>query len=37
MSECIGICKLDENGVCIGCGRTIEEIKEAGCRSYLGD
>jgi predicted Fe-S protein YdhL (DUF1289 family) len=26
-SPCVKICKLDEeNGVCIGCGRTIEEI-----------
>ena len=26
-SPCIGICKLKENGkLCIGCGRSIEEI-----------
>jgi predicted Fe-S protein YdhL (DUF1289 family) len=28
MSLCIGICKL-VNNVCIGCKRSIEEIKEA--------
>jgi predicted Fe-S protein YdhL (DUF1289 family) len=28
MSPCIGVCKLKDN-VCIGCKRTIEEIKEA--------
>jgi predicted Fe-S protein YdhL (DUF1289 family) len=25
-SPCVGICKLDENLVCTGCDRTIEEI-----------
>ena len=29
MSKCIKKCKL-ENGVCIACKRTIEEIIEAG-------
>jgi len=29
-SPCIGVCQLDENKVCIGCFRTIEEIREAG-------
>lgn len=28
-SPCIGICEL-EDGVCIGCNRTIEEIVNAG-------
>ncbi len=28
MSACVGVCKLKDN-VCIGCKRTIEEIKEA--------
>ena len=28
-SPCIGLCTLD-NGVCVGCGRTIEEITQAG-------
>jgi predicted Fe-S protein YdhL (DUF1289 family) len=25
-SPCIGVCKLDAHGVCIGCFRRIEEI-----------
>ena len=29
-SPCVGTCTLDENDVCIGCNRTIEEIIEAG-------
>lgn len=29
MSKCIGVCKLNEKQVCIGCNRTIEEIKKA--------
>lgn len=29
MSPCIGVCKLDDNNICIGCKRTIEEIKQA--------
>jgi len=28
LTPCIGICKLEDN-VCIGCKRTIEQIKEA--------
>ena len=28
LTPCVGICKLEDN-VCIGCKRTIEEIKEA--------
>ena len=28
ITPCIGICKLKDN-ICIGCKRTIEEIKEA--------
>ncbi|HKY92833.1 MAG TPA: DUF1289 domain-containing protein [Nevskiaceae bacterium] len=27
-SPCIGICRLDERSVCVGCGRTIDEIAE---------
>ncbi len=27
-TPCIGVCKLKDN-ICIGCKRTIEEIKEA--------
>ena len=29
-SPCIGVCELDNAGVCIGCNRTIDEIMEAG-------
>lgn len=25
-SPCIGICLLDDNGYCIGCGRTAQQI-----------
>lgn len=25
-SPCIGICLLDDNGYCMGCGRTAEQI-----------
>ena len=25
-SPCVALCKLDEDDVCIGCNRTIEEI-----------
>lgn len=25
-SPCVGVCKLDSDFVCIGCGRSIEEI-----------
>ena len=28
-SSCIGICTLNEDGICIGCGRTVKEIHEA--------
>lgn len=27
-SPCVGICRLDERAVCVGCGRTIDEIAE---------
>lgn len=26
LSPCIGVCELDEQQVCVGCSRTIEEI-----------
>lgn len=26
-SPCISVCQMDENGYCIGCGRTIDEIR----------
>ncbi len=28
ISPCVSICKLDKNGVCVGCYRTIEEIRD---------
>jgi len=27
MSPCLGICALDEELVCLGCRRTVDEIK----------
>ena len=27
MSPCLGICTLDEDNVCMGCLRTLEEIR----------
>ncbi|HAI39634.1 MAG TPA: DUF1289 domain-containing protein [Maribacter sp.] len=27
---CVGICKLNKNKICIGCGRTIDEIIKKG-------
>jgi predicted Fe-S protein YdhL (DUF1289 family) len=27
-SPCVGICRLDEQATCVGCGRTIDEIAE---------
>ena len=35
-SPCVGICKLDENDVCTGCGRPIEEIINKGF-NHLAD
>jgi len=29
-SPCVGICTLNEDNVCIGCGRHIDEIIERG-------
>ena len=28
-APCIGICTLNEDDICIGCGRTVQEIHEA--------
>jgi|GEM_PF-3739064 len=28
-SACVGLCRLDEKKVCVGCSRTIEEIKQS--------
>lgn len=27
-SPCIAICQLDDNKICIGCGRSVDEIME---------
>lgn len=27
-SPCTGVCKLNREGVCIGCGRTLDEISQ---------
>jgi hypothetical protein len=29
-SPCTGVCRLDRNDVCRGCGRTLDEIAEWG-------
>ncbi len=29
MSKCIGVCKLDDKKICIGCRRSIDQIKQA--------
>jgi len=26
LSPCVNVCKLDTDFVCVGCGRTIEEV-----------
>jgi predicted Fe-S protein YdhL (DUF1289 family) len=35
-SPCIKQCRLDENNVCVGCGRTIDEIKQHGNDNKAG-
>jgi hypothetical protein len=30
VSKCVRVCRLDADGVCIGCKRTIEQITQAG-------
>jgi hypothetical protein len=35
-SPCIKVCELDENGICKGCKRTIQEICEAGKKPPYG-
>lgn len=25
-SPCVGVCRLDENGLCVGCDRNLDEI-----------
>jgi predicted Fe-S protein YdhL (DUF1289 family) len=32
-SPCIGICRLDERQLCVGCRRSIDEIAEWPCAS----
>ena len=34
---CIGICTINENGICIGCKRTVKEIHKAYLRSIGQD
>jgi len=29
-SPCIGVCKVNSQGVCVGCWRTLKEIEEYG-------
>ena len=29
-SPCTGVCRLDTRGVCLGCGRTLDEIAQWG-------
>ena len=36
-SPCIGVCTLNEQGICIGCNRTIEEIIHMGNHGELWD
>jgi predicted Fe-S protein YdhL (DUF1289 family) len=33
-SPCIGICQLNDSGICIGCHRTPEQIKKNGIDYY---
>lgn len=30
LKKCIGVCRLNVNSICVGCKRTIDEIKQAG-------
>ena len=36
-SPCIGVCTMNEQGICIGCKRTIEEIIHMGNHGELWD
>ena len=29
VTPCVGVCQLNQNKICVGCGRTIKEIREA--------
>lgn len=33
LTPCIGICRMDETGLCIGCRRTLDEIARWGTLS----
>ena len=33
LTPCIGICRLDERGLCLGCRRTLDEIARWGTMS----
>jgi predicted Fe-S protein YdhL (DUF1289 family) len=28
LSPCVSVCRIDDNNMCEGCGRTIKEIRE---------
>ena len=28
ISPCVSVCRIDDNNMCEGCGRTIKEIRE---------
>lgn len=36
-TPCIGVCTLNEDNICIGCNRTIEEITKAGLDNGRSD
>jgi len=36
-SPCVGVCRLDTQQVCIGCGRHIVEITAAGVAARRGE
>jgi predicted Fe-S protein YdhL (DUF1289 family) len=33
LTPCVGICRLDERGYCVGCRRTLDEIARWGTMS----
>jgi hypothetical protein len=33
MTKCVNVCRLDDNKICVGCGRHIDEITRAGNRA----
>jgi predicted Fe-S protein YdhL (DUF1289 family) len=35
VSPCVSVCKIGDDGLCIGCHRTVEEIRE--WRQYTSD